>query len=106
MAEITASDCWGHTVLCVLGEECAKKLTLTLQGMKRTQLVGHQIEIDWKIDPAHAKENVHIQEHTVHMALSQIFASALPDAKLQLILKESQSLQHADGPSRRTEVFE
>ena len=87
-----------------LGAECAKKLTLTLQEIQRTQLVGYQIEVDRKINPAHANENVHIQEHTVNMALSQIFASALPDAKLRVILKESQSLQHADG--RRTEVFE
>ena len=107
LAETTTFERWGHTVLCVLGEECAKKLTLTLQEIERTQLVGHQIEVDRKIDPAHAEElaeKIYLQEHTVHMALSQILASALPDAKLQLILKESQSLQHADG--RRTEVFE
>ena len=81
----------GHTVLCVLGAECAKKLTLRLQEIERTQLVGYQIEVDRKMDPApaHANENdtVHIQEHTVHMALSQILASALPDAIFWLILK-------------------
>ena len=71
----------------VFGEECAKTLTSALQEIERTQLVGHQIEEDRKIDPAHANENVHIQENTLHMALYQIFVSALPTVKLQLIPK-------------------
>ena len=53
-----------------LGEECAKMLTSALQEIERTQLVGRQIEEDWKIDPAHANENVHIQEnHLEHLLL-------------------------------------
>ena len=76
-----------------------------LQEIERIhQLVSHQIEVDRKIDPARANENVHIAVPAVQMALSQILASALPDAELQLILKYTQSQQYAFG--QRAQLFE
>ena len=83
-----------------MGEERSKKLTLTLQEIERKhQLASHLIEADKKIDPARSNEIVHVAVPAVHMALSpsQILASALPEAELQLILKDTQSLQQADG---------
>ena len=85
---MTVLECWGHAVLCVLGKECAKKLTLTLHEIERTQIVGHQIKVDWKIDPAHAHENMHIHTHTTYGLVSDSGEHpAVPDADFEPILK-------------------
>ena len=76
MTDISAFGRERHAV-CVLGQECAKKLT---PRCKRS-LVIHRIKVDWKIDP--------VMPTCTEQSLLDIwhclrfYASTLPDTEFQ-----------------------